>query len=547
MVKRGWKSSPIILGLVLLMMISVRAELVINEVMSNEPGSSTTLEWIELYNNSTVSISLGFHTLIIDGVPMSLPDNGVRAQEYLILCRKLYADAGSPGFESVWGDSTGIWGDNTELEFYDVVEVDSIRLTNTGGEIKLNRLLTQVSRFVWQESGSDGVSWERYLPTDTVVYSCLDPKGSTPGEENSVTPKDNDLALVEVNVYPAEEGQCGFEAMLVNVGLLSQPAGNLRVSYDPERDSVADSTDLIAIFDFPATEPGDTLIADTYLDLDGYSPELLIELPEDDKMLNNKKIITGFGRLYPPIILSEFIADPQGSLEVEWVELKNRSDFDLDLHYWYLGDEIKLQPIVGSEYILPAGDYVVLTKDTSLLMSYYDDIPRYLQMSSWAALNNDTDFIRLRDNYEFVIDSFWYVHTFGGNYSWGRSEDPGMRNSWGRSVDSGGTPGYANEIYLQASSSSIEVTVSPNPFSPTEDEMMLIDFSVPAGDNLTAKIYDTEGRVVKTLVDGVPAYDGRIEWNGYSDGGRRLPIGIYILYFEVSEAGQYKQTVVIAP
>jgi len=79
------------------------------------------------------------------------------------------------------------------------------------------------------------------------------------------------------------------------------------------------------------------------------------------------------------------------------------------------------------------------------------------------------------------------------------------------------------------------------------DHTTVLSFTAPPGESITMKIYDTEGREVKTLIDNLPSYDGQVEWDGRSNGGRRLPVGIYIVYMEVSNTDQYKQTIVIAP
>ena len=59
----------IIILSVLLTALSVsltRAELIVNEVLVNEPGSQSTLEWFELYNNSTEPIlSLALYYVIV--------------------------------------------------------------------------------------------------------------------------------------------------------------------------------------------------------------------------------------------------------------------------------------------------------------------------------------------------------------------------------------------------------------------------------------------------------------------------------------------------
>lgn len=524
------------------------ADIIVNEVMSNEPGSATTLEWIEIYNNSEIGLYLGWYSLNIDGTTLLFPGEVIGAGEYVIVCRKLYADGASPGFESYWGDSSGVWGDNTTLEYYTVYDLGSFSLRNDIGAAALYFGINLISEIEWLDAGPDGVSWERRLPSDTVIGSSVDPGGSTPGMLNSITPLPQDLALMPVAVRPEASGLTGFEIGIVNVGLETVSGNNLKMYYDPDADTSAESSDLIAMIDFPQTDPADTVIITTYFELEGVYPYILIVLPSDDRMRNNIRLINAFGKEYPPVVLSEFIADPLPDLGIEWVELKNRSEVEIDLNGWYLGDSIKLHPIIVTEYIVPVGGYAVLCKDSAGLAGYYgaDDFA-VLEMSSWPILNNNGDLVRLVDNFGFVADSFHYEFAFGGNYSWGRSEEVGMTDRWGRSVSSGGTPGRANEIYYQPSSESIRLTAKPNPFSPSKDEYMVIDFSVPPGENVTMKVYDTRGRVVKTLLDGLPAFDGSIQWNGRSDDERILRVGMYILFFEVSGVDQYKQTIVIAP
>lgn len=77
------------------------------------------------------------------------------------------------------------------------------------------------------------------------------------------------------------------------------------------------------------------------------------------------------------------------------------------------------------DVIINADDYLVLCKDLNSFMSFYGSTSNVIEMNSWPALNNDGDIIKLRDNFENAVDSFRYDYTFGGNYSWGRGEEPG--------------------------------------------------------------------------------------------------------------------------
>lgn len=549
------KLFKIILSFLFLMSVAgdVLAELEINEVMANEPGGNVMLEWIEIYNNTDNDFPLTFYSLKIGIDVILMPGIRIFPNEYIVFCRKLISDSASAGFEEIWGDGSGFWGDDSTTEYYRAIELSSIRLTNSGGSVELDLALQTVSKLTWEGDGADGVSWERYLPLDTAGRQSLDPAGSTPGKINSVTPLPYDLALQSVIAEYFGDGISRIGVIMLNFGLEQMPAGELSVFYDPNGDAVADSSDLIAIIDYPQTNPGDTIEFDLFFELDGVYPLILFQLPPDNRMENNVRTVTAFGMNYPPIMLSEFLADPQVDLATEWVELRNRSDQAVNLADWFLGDEIKFYPIMASdpiavpEIIVEGQDYLVLCKDKAAFENYYGTSQNVREMNSWPALNNTGDIIKLRDNLDYIVDSIRYDFTYGGNYTWARGEEPGMTERWGRSVVVGGTPGRPNEVYFQPVSSSISVTAEPNPFSPSKDGEMTIAFEVPPGENMTIRIYDTRGRIVRTLVDGLPAFEGRISWDGRTDGGRFLPIGMYILFIEIADAGQYKQTVVIAP
>jgi len=537
----------------LLLCGGVSAQVLVNEIMANEPGGNVMLEWIELYNNSDEDIFLGLYSLDIDGDIMLLPDLYLYPYEYIIFCRKLFSDVQSAGFEEVWGDNSGIWGDNADSEDYLIHELAGIGLTNSGGTVTLLRAAQSVSSLSWSDEGADGVSWERLLPDNNIPGQSTDRAGSTPGRVNSITPLAFDLALLPVETRFLGDGVSEFIIAMTNIGLNDMPAGEISIYYDPDRDSVTVETDLIAVIEYPETSPGDTIEYYAYFELDGVQPNVLLTLPPDYRPGNNVQIVTTFGIDYPPVIISEFLADPKDDLDAEWVELKNRGDETIDLSDWHLGDEVKFYPIVPSDtlifpdVIIEPGDYLVLCKDVVAFEDYYGVGINVIEMNSWPTLNNDGDIIRLRDDLDNIVDSIQYDFTYGGNYTWGRGEEPDMTDRWGRSIEIGGTPGEANAVYFEAVSSSISVTAEPNPFSPSKDGQMEISFEVPPGENLTVKIYDIKGRVVKTLIDNLTAFEGSVMWDGRSDGGRKLKIGMYVLYIEVDDVEDYKQTIVIAP
>jgi hypothetical protein len=77
----------------------------------------------------------------------------------------------------------------------------------------------------------------------------------------------------------------------------------------------------------------------------------------------------------------------------------------------------------------------------------------------------------------------------------------------------------------------------PNPFNPTT----AIDYDIPgAGGNVSLRIYDVKGRLVRTLVDGFKT-PGRktVTWDGRNNGGQSVATGVY--FYRMAAPG-FEQT-----
>jgi hypothetical protein len=76
----------------------------------------------------------------------------------------------------------------------------------------------------------------------------------------------------------------------------------------------------------------------------------------------------------------------------------------------------------------------------------------------------------------------------------------------------------------------------PNPFRRTS----IIEFELPAAEEVDLRIYDVHGRAVATLVKGIrPAGRHAVPWEGRDDLGRAAPGGFY--FFRL-EAGAFATT-----
>jgi hypothetical protein len=80
------------------------------------------------------------------------------------------------------------------------------------------------------------------------------------------------------------------------------------------------------------------------------------------------------------------------------------------------------------------------------------------------------------------------------------------------------------DIDTTAQIASINLDNFPNPFNP----MTTISFSLPKPGNVTLKVFDIRGHLVKSLVDGhLDATTHEVQWNGTDNQGRQAASGVY--------------------
>ena len=536
--------------IVLLSVVESFGAIVVNEAMVNEPGSSTTLEWIELYNNSQSQGFLASHYMVIGNDTITFPTGLKLAPgEYFIVCAKLFSDQNSPGFEGVWGDTSGVWGD-TPFESSLRIHFDvSFSLLNGGGSIKLYNLLNNlVSEFQWTQGGVDGFSWEREFVDSANVLQCIRPGGSTPGFVNSVTPVAFDLSLEQIDILPFNGSTTVF-FHIVNRSYNIISGAKLYFLRDPG-DTLLVPTDTLQVFDLPDALPGFTTLIGGNYQLNGVYDTMLAKLTDDDRLQNNKQTIIATGADFPPIFINEYLANPTGAVGSEWVEIKNASSIPIDLKDWQLGDALNLHTIVDSSFFVYPGEYLVLVQDSSSFLNYYSpSTGLFLETDGWSALNNSGDQIRLFDAFGFSSDSLSFLSTYSDNFTWALAESGSNLGVWGRSLDTGGTPGAVNEVVFSSLGDDVTLTITPEHFGPDGDgfdETVQFILEAPEAESYSIKIFDRAGREVRRLIDKETYLSPSYSWDGRDDQGRRLPIGIYIVVFDVAGIKDVRKTVVIA-
>jgi len=175
-------------------------ELILSEILFNEPSNRVLLEWIEVYNDNPGEIDLHDYRLIEGDDTLSFSTgSSVAAYSYAVICRRLQPVDSSDCFEYRWGDSTGVWGDGPS-ENYSVYEL-SFTLANGNGSVYLLKSTgVGVDHYIWDQASDDGRSVERDNVSDALSrwHDCYDAAGSTPGQPNSFLPDTEDNYFLEV-------------------------------------------------------------------------------------------------------------------------------------------------------------------------------------------------------------------------------------------------------------------------------------------------------------------------------------------------------------
>jgi len=97
------------------------------------------------------------------------------------------------------------------------------------------------------------------------------------------------------------------------------------------------------------------------------------------------------------------------------------------------------------------------------------------------------------------------------------------------------------------------LTVEPKVFVPnrqsyTDTEGFVIEFNVPTNSAVVLRLYDIDGRMIRTLVDEQQyAGPGQVVWNGRDELREVVPIGVYICYLEATDRDKGKTTTDQAP
>ncbi len=442
-------------------------DIIINEIMY--APSSGEPEWIEIYNRSSNTINLKGLSVSDNSTKVKVIQNNfnLNANSFLVISK-----------------------DSSILNLYNVgspiVLASFPSLNNTGDAVvikdSLNVVLDSLEYLPSWGGSTGGKSLERIsvnggstLQSNWGTSQSL--QKATPGKVNSITPKNYDLKISSFKPdkdFAIIGESINFQIKIKNIGL--SPPNNFQIQFykDINKDSIAQSNELISSLSGNSIQPNDSVVYNVSTDNfeNGVNQFIAkINFSNDEDTSNNvafaKISATQINEKRNDLVINEFMYAPT-SPQPEWIEIFNRSNKTINLKNYKIADENDTVVVVKNLISLNPKEYFVITKDTSI-KNYYNLKSKFVK-ASFPTLNNSGDRIILIDSLNRTIDSLEYVFIWGGSN--GRSlerKDPDMSSTdssnWATSVSPfKATPGEINSVTQK----DFDVAVSHINFTPAK-------------------------------------------------------------------------------
>jgi hypothetical protein len=273
------------------------------------------------------------------------------------------------------------------------------------------------------------------------------------------------------------------------------------------------------------------------------------------------------------LFINEVLFNPRSG-GVDFVELYNNSNKLIDVKDLMLAKRDELGNIDQIENIAPAGftinpnSYVVIASDPEILQQqYYCMFPEQIVRANTPSMNDDAGNIILLNTQGAVLDELVYddkMHVPLLDDKDGVSieridaaRSANERTNWTSAAASFGyaTPTYKNSQYLITDRAESVMELQPKTISPDGDgyeDVMNINYLLSEyGYTGTLTVFNAAGKEVKQLFkNNILGTSGTYTWDGTADNGQKVPIGLYVFYFEIfnlkGEVKSYKTVGVVA-
>ena len=408
----------------LMITVNVYSQVVINELMY--APVSPAKEWFEIYNSSSAPVNLQnwkWKDAAVTNPVRTITTSNIllNGNSYAVICedsanfRINYPNASGLIIQSIgWNALNNSGSESLVLKNNTGTNVDSLAYTNSWG-------------------GTGGYSLERINPIAPTNLqsnwgSSVAPLKATPGRQNSITPKQNDLMLksfIISPVFPNTGDTLKHDFVIKNLGINQASNFSLNIYTDLNFDSIALPNELIYQQGFTsALNQGDTVIYRYSIpNIDSGKKQYIgvVAWTPDEDTLNNKlvrSVTVGGQAVLTGILINEIMYSPQNP-EPEWVELYNNSNTTINIKNWKIADETTITSpvtITSSDRIINAGDYLVVAKSNALAPLHpLIDTNKVVYLSGLPAFNNDVDRVVIFNNALAIVDEITYRSSWTGS------------------------------------------------------------------------------------------------------------------------------------
>ncbi|NOQ25223.1 MAG: hypothetical protein GQ564_07655 [Bacteroidales bacterium] len=422
-------------------------DIVINEIMAL-PYPEVYLpnyEYIEIKNTTEFDIDLTGWKLKSGSTERDFPDSIIESNSYLILCDNDAAEyLDDFGTVSVFSSFPSITNAGTTISIFDENDsfIDSVQFT--------------LDWYNDPDKESGGWSLERIDPLNicssiTNWKASEDPNGGTPGIANSVYASNIDTDAPEIDklvIVSSNQLKIIFNESVTEQSILEKT--NYLVD-----NGIGNPTTVV--LNTNQTEVDLTFLS-SFTDELSYSITLVnIEDYCSNAMVSTNNNFTYYELKPFDIVINEIMALPYPEVNLpnyEYIEIKNTTEFDIDLTGWKLKSGTSERDFPDS--IIESNSYLILCDNDA--SEYLDDFGTVSVFSSFPSITNSGTTISIFDENDIFIDSVrftldWYNDPNKESGGWSLERiDPlntcsGITN-WKASEDlNGGTPGIVNSVY----------------------------------------------------------------------------------------------------
>lgn len=272
------------------------------------------------------------------------------------------------------------------------------------------------------------------------------------------------------------------------------------------------------------------------------------------------------------IIINEVLFNPRAD-GADFVEIYNRSEKvfnlkDLSVATMKKDTVTTVKRITSSDIFLYPASYMALSTDINNIKSEYDapDEKALLQVQALPAFSNEKGIVLLVSDSTLVdrLDYSQEMHSplikDPDGVSLERSRFDRAANDPGNFCSAAGavgyaTPGYRNSQFREEVTTQDAVSLVSKTFSPDNDgveDQLIIHYS-NAEPGLLANIsaYTSTGVLAKQISRNVTlGAEGDISWDGLDENGKVAPVGIYIIFLELTDLNgktqRYRKACVLA-